>query len=195
MMMVPFEHNQPIERYRRLHQQSVAQFAAFLGIPEPLYIRLVVGDRDIPVATQRQIARQLAVPPWLINECIPPPTEEDRSRLAASLAAGRAEGYYRHDVEHDTWEGPIFFEDVVSDSSTPPFEHSCLADALIRLVDVHADGTDPDYPRLRDAIESRIRTNLDLGSEVPFDALAWAHAIRDAAITPVRRVDGPPRAS
>jgi hypothetical protein len=82
---LPFETNQPLERYRLHHGMGLAEFVTFLGIPEEVYLRLLAGDQDVPPAVTRTIADRLGVPPWLINECAPPLSAE---MLARALAAG-----------------------------------------------------------------------------------------------------------
>lgn len=60
---LPFETNQPLERYRLHHAMILADFMRFLGAPKEVYLRLAAGDRDIPLAVRRTIADRLKVPP------------------------------------------------------------------------------------------------------------------------------------
>jgi hypothetical protein len=56
----------------------MAAFTGYLGINEEFYLRLLVGGKNIPMATKEQIGRRLRVPPWLVTECVlPPPINRD----------------------------------------------------------------------------------------------------------------------
>lgn len=56
---LPFEINQPLERYRLHHGMRLTTFAAFLGLSEEDYLSLVAGDRHLPAAATRRIADRL----------------------------------------------------------------------------------------------------------------------------------------
>jgi transcriptional regulator with XRE-family HTH domain len=186
---LPFATNQPLERYRLHHGQHLADFLTVLGISEEMYLRLVAGDRDIPPAIIRAIADRLGVPPWLINECAPPVSDEMLSRARAAGAEADQRGWYVHDKE--TLECIGLSHGELEASSPPrvqvPEGHQRLADALLKLVRVHSDGRDPDYPAIRAYLESRIRGVVTVAPGASFDGEAWADAILEGAITRIRQ--------
>jgi transcriptional regulator with XRE-family HTH domain len=174
---LPFEFNQPLERYRLHHRMRLTAFADFLGVTEPLYLRLVSGDRDVSTVIKHQIARRLRVPPWLINECVPPPTEGQLAQLAAYYKEAGEQAFIAVDPETGQPTGEIFFED--KDGELRPglkllSEPERLADAYYKLTRVHRDGEDPDYPTVRAHLEHRIQQVIGINAGEPFDYLAWA---------------------
>lgn len=173
--MQPFEMNQPLEAYRLRAGLGIGALAATLGVSETNYVHLVTGDADTPLAVTTQIARRLGVPPWLINECVPPPTEEQVAKIEAALADAREHGWIVVDAETLEPTGEIDFEEEAAGPVTPvPEEHIRRAQALSWLERVHAASADPEYPRLRALIEARIRTMLERDADPAFDVRAWA---------------------
>lgn len=176
--MLPFEMNQPLERYRLRAGLDIAAFAATLDISEEIYVRLVTGAVDIPVAITAQIARRLSVSPWLINECAPALTEAQRAAINASLADAREHGWIVVDLETLEPTGEIVFDEEDERPAAPvPEEHLLRAQALYQLERVHRGGADPDYPRLRGLIEAHIRTMLGREADLSFNVRAWAWAV------------------
>jgi transcriptional regulator with XRE-family HTH domain len=173
---VPFEFNQPLERYRLHHGMRLAAFAAFLGITEDEYLRLVAGDRHLSPAATRRIADALGTLPWLINEIAPRPSPEEPDRLDAAIREHEAHGDYHVDRITGEMIGPI--RRAPGPAQLPhdpaPLDHMLLADALAKLHMVHPSRDDQDYPRVRGYLEQRIRTALGLPADAPFDLEAWA---------------------
>lgn len=174
--MLPFEFNQPIERYRRYHTLDLDTFAIWLDCLPDAYMGIVAGDPVAPEVRQL-IARRLRVPPWLINECLPPTTPEQLAQIKTAYAATVRLGYgfalnaETGEPQRVAWEpaSPLQHEPV----AYPP-SYLRRADALRQLESVHAVEPDQDYPRLRNAIEQRIRELLRLAPEARFDFDAWA---------------------
>ncbi|NTU81119.1 MAG: hypothetical protein HGA45_17345 [Chloroflexales bacterium] len=177
----PFPVTQPLERYRLHHGMGLAAFADFLGIPERLYVQLVVDDRMLPIVIKHQVARRLRVPPWLIVECIPPPSAEEQARVAASMEESREEGYFEVDPVTGQAIGEEVFldEEEVPAGQPTPAEHLRLALALHQLLGVHRNSADSDYLALRAALEHRIREHLNIGPNEVFDSEAWARDLID----------------
>jgi transcriptional regulator with XRE-family HTH domain len=186
---LPFETNQPLERYRLHHGMRLAAFAAFLGITEDDYLRLVAGDRHLSAAATRRIADRLGTPPWLINEIAPLPTKEEIARIRAALRNAEEYGYYVEDPDTGEVSGPVLLDPGPPrpPRAPTPHGHMLLADALAKLVMVHPDGADLDYQRVRGYLESRIRAALDIGPNEHFDAEAWADELLEGAISWTRR--------
>lgn len=184
--MLPFEFNQPIERYRRYHALDLDTFAIWLERMPDEYMGIVAGDPVAPEVRQL-IARRLRVPSWLINECIPPTTPEQLAQIKSAYAETARQGYgFELDIETGAtrrvaWEpaSPPEHEPV----AYPPI-YLRRADALRQLESVHAAEPDQDYPRLRNAIEQRIRGLLRLAPDARFDCDAWA---REVLAIPVER--------
>jgi transcriptional regulator with XRE-family HTH domain len=186
---LPFEANQPLERYRLHHGMRLADFAAFLGITEDDYLRLVAGDRHLPAAAARQIADRLGTPPWLINEIAPLPTEEELARVQAAIRDAEEHGYYVEDPDTGEVSGPIQLDPGPPQPpcAPTPHGHMLLADALAKLIMVHPDGASPDYARLRTYLETHIRAALGIGLNEHFDAEAWADELLEGAISWMRQ--------
>ena len=64
-----------LEDLRNRRYETVQEFTRFLGISEQTYRRLLRGDPTVCNPTKRQVAERLGMPPHLITELIPPPSD------------------------------------------------------------------------------------------------------------------------
>lgn len=90
----------PLEYYRQERLLGVAEFAAFLGISEQTYRRVLREDAGVSLRTKRQILARLGLPSaYYVRELVPPPSKEDIDRVLAALEEGDRLGWVRCDPD------------------------------------------------------------------------------------------------
>jgi transcriptional regulator with XRE-family HTH domain len=99
----------PLEYYRQERVLSVAEFAAFLGISEQTYRRLLNEPDQVRMKTKRQVLERLGIPSaYYVRELVPPPTQEEVDRVMATLEEGDRLGCLALDPDTLEPTGEIF---------------------------------------------------------------------------------------
>jgi hypothetical protein len=79
----------PLEHYRQERLLSIAAFAAFLGITEQTYRRLLKQPERVRMKTKRQVLARLGLTSsQAVRELVPRPTSE----IGVDVIAANAEG-------------------------------------------------------------------------------------------------------
>lgn len=99
----------PLEYYRQKRLLDVAEFAAFLGITEQTYRRLLKHPERVRMKTKRQVLERLGLScAYYICELIPPPTSDMVAAVLAAIVEGDREGSIALDPNTLKETGEIF---------------------------------------------------------------------------------------
>jgi hypothetical protein len=83
----------PLEYYRQERLLGVAAFAAFLGITEQTYRRLLKQPQRVRMKTKRQVLERLGLSSaYYVRELVPEPTPEMVADVLAAIDEGDREG-------------------------------------------------------------------------------------------------------
>jgi transcriptional regulator with XRE-family HTH domain len=88
---------QSLEDYRQNAFLTVDEFAARLGVSTGTYYRLLKGTSDI--TTKRRVAARLGVPPGIIAEFLPNPSQSYLEALHAAIDRANQTGWLEGDPE------------------------------------------------------------------------------------------------
>jgi hypothetical protein len=89
-----------LESYRQERLLGIGEFAAFLGITEQTYRRLLKQPERVRPATKRQILERLDIPsPYYVTEFVPAPTEAEVASVLSAIEEGDRIGWVRCDPE------------------------------------------------------------------------------------------------
>ncbi len=88
---------QSLEDFRQNAFQTVDEFAARLGVSTGTYYRLLKGTADI--TTKRRVAARLGVPPGVIAEFVPNPSQAYQDALHAAVLRANQTGWLEGDPE------------------------------------------------------------------------------------------------
>jgi transcriptional regulator with XRE-family HTH domain len=88
---------QSLEDYRQNAFLTVDEFAARLGVSTGTYYRLLRGSADI--TTKRRVAARLDVPPGIIAEFVPNPSQFYLEALQAAIDRANQAGWLEGDPE------------------------------------------------------------------------------------------------
>jgi transcriptional regulator with XRE-family HTH domain len=88
---------QSLEDYRQNAFLTVDEFAARLGVSTGTYYRLLKGTADI--TTRRRVAARLGVPPAVVAEFLPNPSQAYLEALHAAVERANQTGWLEADPE------------------------------------------------------------------------------------------------
>ena len=90
----------PLEYYRQERLLSVAAFAAFLGITEQTYRRLLKEPERVRMKTKRQVLARLGLSSsYYVCELVPNPTSEMVADVVAAYVEGDTLGSRSYDPD------------------------------------------------------------------------------------------------
>ncbi|NJO81896.1 MAG: helix-turn-helix transcriptional regulator [Blastochloris sp.] len=97
-----------LEVYRREQLLTVKEFAAFLGMAEDTYRRLLADPSRVSMPTKRRAREALGVSPYHVLEFYPEPTPDQVARALAAYEAANKEGWIATDPLTGEPTGEIF---------------------------------------------------------------------------------------